>query len=101
MQPRPTLGPCPARLAVCGRERRAQRGSRVGDRFRFRSSGVSWKVAVPQNSCGPDLELTHPIQKLVPRPGERQKPRLAVVQAKRRAGEWNAYKRIVRFVACD
>ena len=30
---------------------------------------------------------THPIQKLVPSPRERQKPRLPVVKTERRAGE--------------
>jgi hypothetical protein len=48
-----------------------------------------------------NIELAYPIQKLVPGSGKRKKPGFAVVQPEGCAGEWNPYKRIVRFVACD
>src|SRR5579863_4934346 len=40
---------------------------------------------------------THPIQQFVPHARKRQEPRLTVVQAERRAGEWNADERILWF----
>src|SRR5271170_3930582 len=48
-----------------------------------------------------DTSSTYPIQKLIPRPGERQEPRLAVVEAERRAGKRNADERIIGLVSGD
>ena len=63
-------------------------------------------VCLETRETGPDIHVApniktspHPIQNLVPHPRERQEPRLAVVQAERRAGEWNADERILGLVS--
>src|SRR6202034_1716226 len=46
------------------------------------------------------IKSAHPIQKFVPNPRERQKPRPAVIQTQRRAGKRNGDKWTLRLIPC-
>src|ERR1700722_19194631 len=80
-------------------------------RFAMYPAGIIFTSVVREqyrtpSGCCPPIQLprlrgfsAHPIQKLVPHSREGQKPRLAVVQAERRAREWNAEEGVLGLIA--
>src|SRR6267154_1402027 len=69
-------------------------GQIAGDSVdRFGTSRMEFSCQL--HAANRHLLLRYPVQHLVVRSSERQKPWLPVVQAKRRTGEWNFCERVV------